>query len=204
MTGSANSSFASISSRLSHPGPEIRDVPGFRRAAVALILAQTGSGYRVLFIERATHPGDPWSGNIGFPGGKVEKDDADTRHAAERETIEELGVDLGKAEYLGRLSDHDGAHLPVLLSCFVYGIVEEKLAFTISEEVKDVFWLTIEELIDPERRGVHEFTFAGDRFESPCVRLPYDDKPVLWGLTYRLLTEFLEKIGKIKKEEITV
>jgi len=203
MACTANNEFAWISDCLSHHGPEIRDVPGFRRAAVALILSQIGTGYRVLFIERATHPGDPWSGNIGFPGGKVEKDDADTRHAAERETMEELGIDLGKAAYLGRLSDHDGAHLPVLLSCFVYGIIDESFGFTLSEEVKDVFWLTIEELIDPERRGVHEFTFSGDRFESPCVHLPYDDKPVLWGLTYRLVTEFLEKTGKIKKEGIT-
>jgi len=202
MTCTANSAFAWISGCLSHHGPEIRDVSGFRQAAVALILSKTVSGYRVLFIERATHPGDPWSGNIGFPGGKVENDDADTRHAAERETMGEIGVIVGKAEIFGRLSDHDGAHLPVLLSCFVYGIVEEKLAFAISEEVKDVFWLTIEELLDPGRRGMHEFTFAGDRFESPCVRLPYEDKPVLWGLTYRLVTEFLEKIGKIKKEEI--
>jgi len=193
MNPAADNAFDVISRRLSHHGPEIRDVPGFRRAAVSLILSQTGSGYRMLFIERATHPGDPWSGNIGFPGGKVEKDDADTRHAAERETLEELGLDLGRAAYLGRLSDHDGAHLPVLLSCFVYGIVEETVAFTISEEVKDVFWLTIDELTDPGRRSMHEFTFAGDRFESPSIVLPYEDKPVLWGLTYRLVHEFLEK-----------
>ena len=203
MNSAVNNSYDWISSRLNHFGPEIRDVPGYRRAAVALILSRIGSGYRMLFIERATHPGDPWSGNIGFPGGKVEKDDADTRHAAERETMEELGIDLGEAEYLGRISDHDGAHLPVLLSCFVYGITGEQIEFTISEEVKDVFWLTIEELIDPARRGMHEFTFAGDRFESPCVHLPYEDKPVLWGLTYRLVTEFLEKTGKLKIPVVT-
>ena len=203
MNSTVNNSFDWISHRLSLFGPEIRDVPGYRRAAVALILARIDSGYRMLFIERATHPGDPWSGNIGFPGGKVEKEDADTRHAAERETMEELGIDLAKAEYLGRISDHDGAHLPVLLSCFVYGIVEEQIEFTISEEVKDVFWLTIEELTDSDSLGVHEFTFAGDRFESPCVRLPYDDKPVLWGLTYRLVTEFLEKTGKLKIPVVT-
>ena len=198
MNSAVINSFDWISHRLSHFGPEIRDIPGYRRAAVALILSRIDSDYRMLFIERATHPGDPWSGNIGFPGGKVEKEDADTRHAAERETMEELGIDLGKAKYLGRISDHDGAHLPVLLSCFVYGIVEEQIDFTLSEEVKDVFWLTIEELTDSDSRGVHEFTFAGDRFESPCVRLPYEDKPVLWGLTYRLVTEFLEKTGKMK------
>lgn len=197
-----NSPFDWISQRLMNPLPEIRDVPGFRRAAVALIVAKLDAGYRILFIERATHPGDPWSGNIGFPGGKVEKDDVDTRAAAERETLEELGVDLRCAEYLGRISDHDGAHLPVLLSCFVYGINGDTLKCVISEEVKDVFWLSIDELTDPGRRGMHEFTFSGDRFESPCVILPYEDKPVLWGLTYRLVTEFLWKTGFINKEDL--
>lgn len=200
MNSAENEPFDWISGCLSHPSPEIRDVPGYRRAAVALILSRIGSGYRILFIERATHPGDPWSGNIGFPGGKVEQDDADSRHAAERETMEELGVDLGRAEYLGRLSDHDGAHLPVLLSSFVYGI-EEELEFIISEEVKDVFWLTIVELTDPNRHGAHQFTFAGDLFESPCIQLPFEDKPVLWGLTYRILSEFLEKTGMMVKKE---
>lgn len=200
MNSAENEPFDWISGCLSHPSPEIRDVPGYRRAAVALILSRIGSGYRILFIERATHPGDPWSGNIGFPGGKVEQDDADSRHAAERETMEELGVDLGSAEYLGRLSDHDGAHLPVLLSSFVYGI-EEELEFIISEEVKDVFWLTIEELTDPNRHGAHLFTFAGDLFESPCIQLPFEDKPVLWGLTYRILSEFLEKTGMMVEKE---
>ena len=202
MNSAVNNPFDWISNCLSRFGPEIKDVPGYRRAAVALILSRIDSDFRMLFIERATHPGDPWSGNIGFPGGKVEKDDADIRHAAERETMEELGIDLGKAEYLGRISDHDGAHLPVLLSCFVYGIIGEQIEFTISEEVKDVFWLTIEELTDSDSHCMHEFTFAGDRFESPCVRLPYEDKPVLWGLTYRLVTEFLEKTGKMKIPEV--
>ena len=69
MTVAIDHAFAEISRRLGHPAPEIRNIPGYRRAAVALILSHTGSGYRMLFIERATHPGDPWSGNIGFPGG---------------------------------------------------------------------------------------------------------------------------------------
>jgi 8-oxo-dGTP pyrophosphatase MutT (NUDIX family) len=200
MSFTEDRTFNWISARLGHPAPEIRDVPGYRRAAVSLILSRIDSGYRILFIERATHPGDPWSGNIGFPGGKVEKSDADSRQAAERETMEELGVDLGRAEYLGRLSDHDGAHLPVLLSSFVYGIKEE-LEFILSEEVKDVFWVTIEELTDPGRHGAHQFTFAGDLFESPCIQLPFEDKPVLWGLTYRILSEFLVKTGMTMEKE---
>lgn len=187
--------------RLNHPQPTLKDIPGHRRAAVALLLAQTESGGQILFIERATHPGDPWSGNIAFPGGKVEPDDPDPRHAAERETREELNIDLTKAVYLGRLSDFDGAHLPVLLSCFVY-CVPQSLSFDANDEVKDAFWVPIIDLVDPERHGVHQFTFSGDRFESPCIRLPVEDKPVLWGLTYRLLMDFLQRAMNFRKGEL--
>jgi 8-oxo-dGTP pyrophosphatase MutT (NUDIX family) len=187
--------FDEIAYALKHPRPTLRDIPGHRRAAVALLLARNGTGYQILFIERATHPCDPWSGNIAFPGGKVEPDDRDPRHAAERETLEELAIDLSSASYLGRLSDFDGAHLPVLLSCFVYG-VSHSLRFEANEEVKDAFWVTVDDLVDSSRHGTHQFTFSGDRFESPCVRLPFEDKPVLWGLTYRLLMDFLQRTNR--------
>lgn len=185
-------SWDDISRTLRHPRPLLRDIPGHRRAAVALLLARNGSGERMLFIERATHPDDPWSGNIAFPGGKVEADDPGPRQAAERETMEELAVDLAGARYLGRLSDLNGAHLSVLLSCFVYGVADD-LVWTPSDEVKDVFWVTLADLLDPARHGMHQFTFSGDRFESPCIRLPFEEKPVLWGLTYRLVMDFLQR-----------
>lgn len=188
-----------ISHALSHPRPVLLDIPGHRRAAVALLLAGDGAERKILFIERATHPGDPWSGNIGFPGGKVEADDSDPRHAAERETMEELSLDLSSAGYLGRLSDLDGAHLPVLLSCFVYAVpagVQPEL----SDEVKDAFWVSINDLVDTSRHGIHKFTFSGDAFESPCIRLPYEDKPVLWGLTYRLVMDFLQRTEGFRRK----
>jgi len=63
-------------------------------AAVALILLTGPAGLEMLFIERARHDDDPWSGNLGFPGGKVEETDDGERQAAERETREEIGLDL--------------------------------------------------------------------------------------------------------------
>lgn len=191
-------SYAEIAHALQYPGPVLRDIPGHRRAAVALLLSGDGGGRKMLFIERATHPGDPWSGNIGFPGGKVEADDRDPQHAAERETMEELSLDLSTADYLGRLSDLDGAHLPVLLSCFVYA-VPGRVQPEPSDEVKDAFWVSIADLVDLSRHGIHKFTFSGDDFESPCIRLPFKDKPVLWGLTYRLVMDFLQRTEGFKR-----
>ena len=57
---------------------------GHTRAAVALILRTGANGPEVLFIERAASADDPWSGDLGFPGGKMEKEDRDPRQTAER------------------------------------------------------------------------------------------------------------------------
>ena len=77
------------------------------RAAVAVVLGPTSEGLQLLFIERAQHPDDPWSGHIAFPGGRIEADDPSPRAAAERETLEEVGLDLSTAEYWGRVDDLD-------------------------------------------------------------------------------------------------
>ncbi|HEY8150363.1 MAG TPA: CoA pyrophosphatase, partial [Vicinamibacteria bacterium] len=84
---------------------QVADPPS-SRAAVALILRDGPQGIEVLFIRRAEHPKDPWSGQMAFPGGRAEPGDADLRATAIRETREEIGVDLGAAaEPLGGLDE---------------------------------------------------------------------------------------------------
>src|SRR6059036_755615 len=86
------------------PAPVSADVA--RRAAVALVLRDGPSGIELLFIRRADHPEDPWSGQMAFPGGRSEPGDPDPRATAVRETEEEIGVDLARdAEYLGPLDE---------------------------------------------------------------------------------------------------
>ena len=67
--------------------PTVAD-PG---SAVAAILCNAESP-QLLFIERARVEGDPWSGDIAFPGGRVEPQDDGLQAAAERETREEIGI----------------------------------------------------------------------------------------------------------------
>lgn len=171
--------------------PVLLDVTNRTQAAVALILSEGPSGPKVLFIERAKHKGDPWSGNLGFPGGKVEVHDRDPRSAAERETREELGLDLRVARYLGRLSDVAGATMPVRVSCFVY-CLDEAEPLQLNGEVRDAFWVPLVELMNPLRHGEAPVRFRGEAMTRPSIHLPQQGKPVLWGLTYRLVMQFLQ------------
>lgn len=157
-------------------------------AAVALILRQGGAGMELFFIQRAHHPNDPWSGNIGFPGGGVEEQDASLRHTAERETLEEVGLDLRCASCLGRLSDIVGHNLPVRVSCYVYGLHSHQTP-VFSAEVQDAFWIGMKQLFADEFQVIEQVCFDGRCFEVPAIRI-HPEKPVLWGITYRLVSQF--------------
>lgn len=169
----------------------IPDCDGVISAAVAMILRQGKIGPELLFIQRSQNENDPWSGHIAFPGGKIKRGEA-PRVAAERETDEEIGLDLGKGRYLGQLPTAHGSYLPVQVSCFVYWINGAPAALKLNGEVRDTCWAGLDELLDHERHLIAPVSFGGREFRAPAIRLPWSDSPVVWGLTYRLVMHFLE------------
>jgi 8-oxo-dGTP pyrophosphatase MutT (NUDIX family) len=147
----------------------------------------------MLFIERAARLGDPWSGQMAFPGGRLDPGDVDDRAAAERETREEVGLDLAGAERLGRLGDLDaGVRLvaPLVLSAFVYRL-ETSPPLVRNHEVRETLWVPISRLVDPTHRVRHRFGLT--RFPGIVVGEP--DRHVVWGLTYRLVDDLLRLVG---------
>lgn len=168
----------------------VPDSSGRTRASVAMILHQAPTDVEILFIQRAAHDLDPWSGHIAFPGGKLEEGEMECQ-AALRETYEEIGIDLGLGRYLGRLSDIMGANLPVRVSCCLFGVDRTNCSPVLNEEVEDLFWVTLSDLRDSKSHMLSSVAFDEKRFEVPAIRLPVYDKPVLWGITYRLVMQFL-------------
>lgn len=158
-------------------------------AAVALLLVDGTPTPEALFIVRAPHETDPWSGNIGFPGGRVAAEDNHPRQTAERETREELDLDLTDSGYLGRLDDLYGATLPILVSCFVYALPTRPVP-TPNHEVADVFWYPLHELANPARHRLTTFSWRGQSTTQPLAELLGHGQPLLWGITYRLLRNF--------------
>lgn len=163
-------------------------------AAVALLLAETPTEPEILFIQRATHADDAWSGDIGFPGGRVAEGETNPRQTAERETREELDLDLACYEYLGRLDDLYGVSLPILVSCLVYA-APFRPALTPNHEVAKVFWFPLQALLDPARQSLESFPYRGRPTTQPVADLLGPGEPRLWGITYRLLHNFFDIVG---------
>jgi 8-oxo-dGTP pyrophosphatase MutT (NUDIX family) len=167
---------------------------GGRRAAVALVLRDGPSGVELLFIRRADHPEDPWSGQMAFPGGRSEPGDPDLLATAVRETEEEIGVDLSReAEYLGPLDEVRAmARLrPVDLAIapFVFRLRGD-FAFRPNHEVRSVHWIPLDELVREDRRSVMDYPDEGSTLQFPCLRV---GDIVIWGLTYRMFMGFQER-----------
>lgn len=173
--------------RTIHPG-------GRPHGAVALILWSTPDGPAVLLIERAPNEHDLWSGQIGFPGGRREREDAGPRQTAEREAGEEVGIDLSAARHLGRLDDIVPGGLSMVVSCFVYGVEQPPALHPDPEEVARAFWLPLGELDNPERRTHVDLYFRGRVRRFPAVSL--GTAQPLWGITYRLLRNLCRAVGR--------
>lgn len=170
--------------------------PGERnRAAVALVLRPQGPDLGVLLIRRAEAEGDRWSGHIAFPGGRVGVEDESPRQTAERETLEEVGLDLRGAEYLGRLDDLAGGTAAIVVSAFVYA-VREAPPLVLNSEVEQAFWLPMARFLEAERHVQRSYSYRGLEVTLPAIRVLEGEGPLLWGLTYRFLEIFLRLAGE--------
>lgn len=187
-----------IRGALSAHVPSTETAPAVSRAAVAVVLREVAGAPEVLFIERARHPGDPWSGHMAFPGGRVEPGDAHPREAAERETLEEVGLRLDDAVCLGRLADLRGRHAAapdrgMVISAFVYH-VEKPGPLRWNFEVEQAFWFPVASLRDSGRH-VEYPVVRRDRTAFPGIVVGDPDRHIVWGLTYRFLEVFFEVLG---------
>lgn len=170
-----------------YPDPE----PVRSRAAVAVIV---GPGEELLFIRRAERPGDPWSGDMAFPGGREEPTDPNPRATAERETREEVGLDLADATFLGALTPMTSPLRPPKAGFAIHPYVYRVGAwptYAPSEEVAAVHHLSLPRILAGE--GREEFLYRGYGIERmlPCLRL---DGTFVWGLTLRVVDDLAERL----------
>jgi 8-oxo-dGTP pyrophosphatase MutT (NUDIX family) len=152
------------------------------------VLRAGGDGRpELLFIRRAEHEKDPWSGHMGFPGGRAEGGDASLEATATRETREETGIDLARdAVTLGGLDEvralARGKPVDLVIAPFVFRL-RRPVEGRRSREVVSLHWIALDRLLDPASRSTLFHEHEGMRLELPCFRI---DGLVIWGLTYRM------------------
>lgn len=169
--------------------------PELKVAAVAAVVRQRSDGVEVLFIHRAEDPRDPWSGHMAFPGGRVETTDVDSLAAAERETREEIGLDLGEiGERLGRLSDvaavGRGRPMSLVVEPYLF-VIDADPVLAPNHEVAEVVWVPLGYLLDRSNRSTLPWKHGEVTVTLPCYR--YNDH-IIWGLTFGMVDELVTLI----------
>lgn len=163
-----------------------------RRAAVAAVIRPGASGLpidsEVLLMRRADREGDPWSGQMAFPGGHLEAGES-FEEAARRETHEEVGLDLAAyGRVLGAL-DHAqayarGLRVNMVIAPIVYELVRPAPPMRLNHEVAEVLWAPLAPMLRGDVHTFLEYEMDGERRRFPG----YDvNGRVVWGLTYRML-----------------
>lgn len=168
-----------------------------RRSAVTLLLRERPrTGVNVLMIQRAERVGDPWSGHMAFPGGRMDADDRHSFAAAARECREEVGFDVEhSAHYLGRLSDLE-THLrsgtsSMLVTPFLFALPDDPLLAP-NHEVAEIVWVPLSFLADLGNRRRMRLQRDVGELDLPCYW--YRGKQI-WGLSLGMLDELLGLIS---------
>ena len=180
--------------------PQVADAPDARPAAVALVLLEGPQGLELILIKRAERGDDPWSGQIALPGGRYEGGDRDLEATAVRETSEETGVDLSGAERLGALDDlypRTSLLPPVVVRPFVFALTR-RAALVPSDEVRRAFWLPLGRLSEPGVRREVTVTVRGGAHTLPAYLV---DDDLIWGMTERILTPFVDLVSQFGSRE---
>jgi 8-oxo-dGTP pyrophosphatase MutT (NUDIX family) len=160
--------------------------PPFREAAVALILAPADDDLQLLFMRRATHAGDPWSGQISLPGGRFEAHDESLLATAIRETREETAIDLASALLLGELDElrpRTPVLPPIIVRPFVLAVPELPVVSP-NYEVAEAFWVPLRALFDPVRTIQTTVETRGLTMRVSAIDF---EGRVIWGMTERIL-----------------
>jgi 8-oxo-dGTP pyrophosphatase MutT (NUDIX family) len=169
-----------------------------RYAAIALVLRLTEHGEpELLMIKRADVEGDPWSGHIACPGGRMDPGDRDLERTAIRETWEETGIDLARdGRLLGTLDDmtpRTPSLPPLVIRPFV-AVVKPNVTIVANPEVAESFWVPLADIRETARwgRAMVPIRGVGER-EVDVFR--HGDYTV-WGLTHRALAQFVELMAE--------
>ncbi len=161
--------------------------PQTKKSAVSLILTEKNKEKKFVLIKKNKNSGKH-SGQFGFPGGKVENTDLSYWHTASRETSEEIGLTLHDGNLLGNLSEMFIPPTNYLIYPYVVYIDEIKEVKLQTEEIEEIFFISVNQLLDDSIITERQFTASySAKVVCPCFNF---DGLHVWGATAMMLSEF--------------
>lgn len=167
--------------------PRVAEERGARRAAVAVVVSDEPDP-ALLFIRRQERAGDPWSGQMAFPGGFRAGPGELAPETARRETLEETGLDLTASRVVGALDDVNPRtpFLPPLVVTPWVFVVPERAVLVPGAEADDALWVAVGDLFAQGHRATFTFPAPGHSREFPAIRV---GAHLIWGLTERIVAQ---------------
>jgi len=157
-------------------------------AILALFYPNQNNEVTLLLTKRANYNGTH-SGQISFPGGKVEQSDLNLKQTALRETFEEVGIIDEDIEVIREFTE---VYIPpsnFLVTPFI-GIIYNKPVFKVNSEVAKIIEVPFSKLIDETSIGSIKITNSYMKETSvPCFKI---DDSIIWGATAMILSEIRE------------
>lgn len=169
----------------------------------------------LIFEVRSKHIPQP--GEVCFPGGRVDDSDDSNKAAAIRELCEELGIDEKQVSVIGEL-DYLITPYRFIIHPFL-GRIEEGTSFNINKtEVEEIFTIPLSKLkemkakkhdialsVQPDEKFPYDLIPNGESYNwrrSKTTELFYEyEGYVIWGLTARVLTHFIDELKKVDQSQ---
>ncbi len=163
-------------------------------ASVLVPLVMRDDGLRVLLTRRTDHLRDH-AGQISFPGGRAEDDDADAVATALRETEEEVGLARAHVDVIGTLPHYNTVTSYIVTP--VVALVRPDFTLALdSFEVAEAFEVPLSFLMTPAHHRRHRMEFGGQTrqfLSMPWTGTAADGRPrdyFIWGATAAMLRNF--------------
>lgn len=173
---------------------------GFTSSAILfLIVAKQQKPYDLVLIRRTKRENDKHSGEMGFPGGRVETSDLNLEHTALRECKEELGIPMERINVLGAFDDHITPQRYIITPIVGYVKEGQKMNKQI-EEVDEIVPIPVSffankknyrernYLLNQELIGVGKYKYKSQS----------GNKYVIFGATSHIIVHFIQTVYDIQ------
>ncbi len=183
----------SLQAALEDPRRLLADQQATPAAVLVPFFESPPSEWRLLFTLR-TDSVDSHKGQVSFPGGRSDPEDANPAATALREAQEEIGLEPGAVRVIGQMDE--------MLTVSNYRVtpVVGAISWPVPlqpnrKEVAEVFSVPLAWLAEPGRLVVHYRLPPGTNREIPVYYFQEFEGKVIWGHTAAILVDLLTRLG---------